>query len=328
MKIRDKIVRGLTGLLIAGNLLGCPPNPSPNPNPNPNPTPINKAPETSIYNVKVNDETVTYNINGNDSDGNVEKILIRENDGMFEEYIPDVNGNVEINVPIIPGQENTLEAVAVDNKNLEDPTPAEYSFFADNPNLPPNTFIEEVTFDRGDVIYSIVGNDPDGFVSTISASENGNSFLDYSATSNRLDLAVPIVWGSNSLETYAVDNEGLEDSSNATYEFEVPQSSFNILKKIEDTFLEYINEGNLEGVYFDEDITIDNQTFRVDYIPFNKEGTVAIVNYTSFSDNLESEILNMDLLNETDNTNIYFFREPEFSVDEKLRKFLDSRFSP
>ncbi len=106
---------GLVALLACsdgGKITGLPP-----------PPPANKAPQTELSYQFGNDGKVTYTFSGTDSDGSIKYISVRINGGTPQNIS---NGSSKL-VDIVEGT-NTVNAIAYDDKDLADPTPAEYSF--------------------------------------------------------------------------------------------------------------------------------------------------------------------------------------------------------
>jgi len=86
------------------------------------PTP-NEAPNTYITKEFPDDGNVKYTFSGTDEDGSVDYIKVKINNGGYQNF----SNNSSVSVPIIEGN-NTVEAIAYDNKGEADPTPATYSF--------------------------------------------------------------------------------------------------------------------------------------------------------------------------------------------------------
>ena len=85
----------------------------------------NEAPETEIIRIlEENNKRVAYLFHGRDYDGEIDYIKIKFNDNKDYQNVKD--GSV-VYVPLIEGR-NTVEAIAVDNEGLEDPTPARNYF--------------------------------------------------------------------------------------------------------------------------------------------------------------------------------------------------------
>ena len=83
----------------------------------------NKAPDTEITHVFGNE--ITYTFSGTDTDGSIDYISVRINDGAVQNVS---NGSYK-SISIIPGT-NSVEAIAYDNKGLADSSPAKYSFIS------------------------------------------------------------------------------------------------------------------------------------------------------------------------------------------------------
>ena len=108
------------------------PTPQPEPEPTPEPEPVtNLRPETRIDFNDYRDGKVIRTIVGRDDDGSVSYFKVKNNDGEFIDYQPTLrNGNcsqLKLALNIVPGM-NSLESMAVDDKDEDDETPA-YTFF-------------------------------------------------------------------------------------------------------------------------------------------------------------------------------------------------------
>lgn len=111
-------VAGLAGLLAACG--GC--NPT-DPDTKKSEESENQAPNTEIISQFRDDGKVAYTFSGTDSDGSVNHVAVRVNGGASQ----NLSSGSSMLVDIIEGT-NRVTATAYDNKDLADPTPAEYSF--------------------------------------------------------------------------------------------------------------------------------------------------------------------------------------------------------
>lgn len=91
------------------------------------PTPTkNKSPNTTLtFESFDNKGNVGYYVSGTDSDGSIKHISVKRNGTLIGTYA----NNSSVSIPIVQGN-NSLEAIACDNKNALDTTPATDSFYS------------------------------------------------------------------------------------------------------------------------------------------------------------------------------------------------------
>jgi len=150
----------------------------------PTPTP-NEAPNTHITKEFPDDGNVEYTFPGTD-DVCVDYIKVKINNGGYQNF----SNNSSVSVPIIEGN-NTVEAIAYDNKGEADPTPATYSFNSPT-EYEARTLIDTLLDSKGINLEDI---DKDVILYSW-----GNILVDYLITKNEKPTVVNYIGHQNNLK--------------------------------------------------------------------------------------------------------------------------------
>lgn len=207
---------GLSAVLLSIWMAGCAKKPTETPIPE-------LAPETSISAITVRGEKTTVYAKGTDSDGVIAGYRFRVDGGPWTEW---QKGSV-YEFPMIYGsmdEAHTIEAMARDSDQLEDPTPAKLTYTPariGTYNRTPDTFIKTPPAGArtsGAVILAWDGLDPDGSIQGYEYSLDGSGWSRVGADTKSL-LQTGLADGGHTFMVRTVDNLGVPDPIPASVSF-------------------------------------------------------------------------------------------------------------
>lgn len=199
----------------------------------PTETPFPKInPETSITGITITGEMTKIYANAVDPDGIIEAYKFRIDGGKWTDWQTSSNYEVSI-IYSNADEEHTIEVVAKDNDNLEDPTPANLVFTPNkigvNDKPPKTNIIAPVSGARtsGGVIVNWEGSDPDGSVAGYAYKVDDGDWVAVEGKTTSASIT-SLSAGGHTILVKARDNIGVFDPTPASVSFFVqPSGTFH-----------------------------------------------------------------------------------------------------
>ena len=178
----------------------------------------------------------------------------------------------------------------------------------------------------GKVAYLVSGTDSDGTITEARARFNGGAWEIYS---NGTSFQQDIVPGANSLEAYAIDNNGAL-SPTVTREFDSPTEA-EAREKIDSLLAARGYVENFSGTpgtfYKDANFAVCSGVMNVGYLISNAiGGQKIVVEFVSSTDNLTQKLSDKQCLDSGLNPNLHMVYLPKSEIKTRFDVFADSGF--